>query len=73
MSSKDISTTNPLCKHIILTCGSIENFAKAMGMTTQGAYKKVKNLKKWTVADIEKARTILHINNEAEFIRIFFE
>ena len=70
---KDISTTNQLCKHIILTCGSIENFAKDMNMTPQGVYKKVKNLKSWTVADIEKARKVLHINNEAEFIRIFFE
>ena len=56
-----------------MTCGSIDNFAVAMGLTKQCVYKKIKNLKKWTIEDIEKARQVLHINNAVEFSRIFFE
>jgi len=73
MSSKKELSQNPLFNQIILQCGSIETFASEMGMTKQGAYKKIKNLKKWTIEDIEKARLVLHINNVIEFSRIFFE
>jgi len=70
--SKELST-NPVYNQIILQCGSIETFAYEMGMTSQGVYKKLKNLKKWTIEDIEKARQVLHINNVVEFSRIFFD
>lgn len=71
-SSKELST-NQLYNIVILRCGSIENFASSMGLTRQGAYNKIKNLKKWTVSDIEKARLILGIYNSTEFARLFFE
>ena len=73
MKSNKKLSTNPVYNQIILQCGSVEVFAKKMGMTTQGVYKKLKNLKKWTIEDIEKARQVLHINNAIEFSRIFFE
>ena len=71
-TNKELSK-NPVYNQIVLQCGSVENFAGKMGMTTQGVYKKLKNLKKWTVEDIEKARSVLHINNATEFSRIFFD
>ena len=70
--SKELST-NQLYNIVILHCGSIEVFADKMGLTKQGAYNKIKNLKKWSVEDIEKARLLLGINNSNEFLRIFFE
>ena len=71
-TTKELST-NPVYNQIILQCGSIDVFASKMGMTTQGVYKKLKNLKKWSVEDIEKARLVLGINNASEFARIFFD
>lgn len=73
MSKHNDLLQNPLYNQIILTCGSVEDFAERMGLSKQGAYKKIRNLKKWSVEDIEKARNALHINNSAEFTRIFFE
>lgn len=73
MSRTSKLSTSPLYTLVILHCGSVENFADKMGMTRQGASKKISNLKKWTIEDIEKARLILGINNASEFARIFFE
>ena len=71
MKSKELST-NQLYNIVILHCGSIDEFATKMGITRQGAYNKIKNLKKWTIGDIEKARVVLGISNTTEFARIFF-
>lgn len=72
MKNQDL-TTNRLYNIIILHCGSIDDFASKMGMSRQGVYRKIKNLKNWSVEDIEKARLVLNINNSSEFARIFFE
>lgn len=73
MKKNNKLSSNPVYNQIILQCGSVEVFATKMGMTPQGVYKKLENLKKWTIEDIEKARVVLHINNANEFARIFFE
>lgn len=73
MKTSNELSKNPIYNQIILQCGSIDKFAEKMGMTTQGVYKKLKNLKKWSIEDIEKTRLVLGINNSSEFVRIFFE
>ena len=63
---------SPLYPYIRLVCGSIKGFADEFGITYQGMYKKLLNVKKWTIEDIEKAQKILKIDNSFELASIFF-
>lgn len=59
--------------HIVESCGSIKNFAKAFGLTEQAMQLKISNKTNWSRSDIITAVKILGIDGDPmECWRTFF-
>ena len=61
-----------LKRRILAECGSISNFAHAMGITHQAVLQFISGKRDWNRAKILKACEILHVNIQEEMTDLFF-